>query len=721
MDKNRPVPMTGQFISEDGMIKNFVDMLLEILPAGSVTPISNTVFPTSMHSPRTASVLSNDGYEYDIIELLTAVLAMIAAGGGSGGESLLAWLPTVSADGWVSWVRSLATMPPKTVNIKGRDGTGGKSAYELAVDAGFIGDITAWFSSLIGQPGYTPQKDVDYFDGKSAYELAVAKGFAGTEEEWLESLQGSPGKSFNWRGEFQLGNMYNKDDVVKGSNGNDYIAVMDGVVLEPPSMGWDLFLLMENGKSAYELAVENGFIGTVDEWIASLQGYTPVKDVDYFDGESAYDLAVSEGFVGSLADWLESLNGAPGTSASITSATATSLPPGSEPAVTMGGTEQERTFAFGIPKGEKGDSATISTNEVETVEPDEPAAVSNTGTQHAASLHFKIPRGRDGKSVIALWHDAGYAGNELDFLKWVRAYYATGREPLTDEESYIIGQSVLGFNRSMEEWLEAVEDLKAIFSVGTYSPEIRSSFYVNPEGSDETGDGTEERPWKTIQYAVNEIAKNPGTMSIPTLNFADGLYTGAIQINSMYLQIIGNISKPENVKIKGIFNAHTLLFSGGSNIYIEGIQFEPFDINNTATYYSLIASQDTTCIVRNAIFNNNWSNLGDIRGTYGSFIEIANTKFIGGVRNSLFAINYTGRCTTLGGISYDSSISANTIANISNSGQMALVNTFVQADGTGSKITGKQFQVNNGSILSGKANLPASTIAGTSDTGGVVQ
>ena len=52
----------------------------------------------------------------------------------------------------------------------------------------------------------------------------------------------------------------------------------------------------ENGKSAYELAVDERFIGTLQEWIDSLHGtdgtngidgddgVTPVKGVDYFDG-----------------------------------------------------------------------------------------------------------------------------------------------------------------------------------------------------------------------------------------------------------------------------------------------------------------------------------------------------------------------------------------------------------------------------------------------------
>ena len=35
-------------------------------------------------------------------------------------------------------------------------------------------------------------------DGKSAYEIAVEHGFVGTEEEWLESLKGADGNSFNF-------------------------------------------------------------------------------------------------------------------------------------------------------------------------------------------------------------------------------------------------------------------------------------------------------------------------------------------------------------------------------------------------------------------------------------------------------------------------------------------------------------------------------------------
>ena len=57
------------------------------------------------------------------------------------------------------------------------------------------------------------------------------------------------------------------------------------------------------GKSAYELAVEKGYKGTLKEWLESLKGS---------NGKSAYELAVEKGYSGTIEEWLESLNGTDG-------------------------------------------------------------------------------------------------------------------------------------------------------------------------------------------------------------------------------------------------------------------------------------------------------------------------------------------------------------------------------------------------------------------------
>ena len=57
------------------------------------------------------------------------------------------------------------------------------------------------------------------------------------------------------------------------------------------------------GKSAYDIAVENGYQGTVTEWLESLKGT---------DGKSAYEVAVENGFKGTVTEWLKSLKGTNG-------------------------------------------------------------------------------------------------------------------------------------------------------------------------------------------------------------------------------------------------------------------------------------------------------------------------------------------------------------------------------------------------------------------------
>ena len=77
----------------------------------------------------------------------------------------------------------------------------------------------------------------------------------------------------------------------------------------------------QDGRSAYELAVLGGFVGTQTDWLASLVGPSGADGIDGVngqngqngqDGRSAYELAVLGGFVGTQSDWLSSLIGPAG-------------------------------------------------------------------------------------------------------------------------------------------------------------------------------------------------------------------------------------------------------------------------------------------------------------------------------------------------------------------------------------------------------------------------
>ncbi len=73
-----------------------------------------------------------------------------------------------------------------------------------------------------------------------------------------------------------------------------------------------------DGLDAYELAVAQGFNGTIDEWLPTLKGETgqPGQRGDAgADGKSAYDLAVETGFTGTMVDFFLSLQGKDGRDA----------------------------------------------------------------------------------------------------------------------------------------------------------------------------------------------------------------------------------------------------------------------------------------------------------------------------------------------------------------------------------------------------------------------
>lgn len=109
-------------------------------------------------------------------------------------------------------------------------------------------------------------------DGKSAYQIAIENGFVGTETEWLESLKGINGKD--------------GVDGLPGRDGADGLPGKDGIDGEPGADGTD-------GKSAYIIAVEHGFTGTETEWLASLKGADGKDGADGQPGKDAPEVDLS--------------------------------------------------------------------------------------------------------------------------------------------------------------------------------------------------------------------------------------------------------------------------------------------------------------------------------------------------------------------------------------------------------------------------------------------
>src|SRR5699024_4227095 len=71
-------------------------------------------------------------------------------------------------------------------------------------------------------------------------------------------------------------------------------------------------ILIVKPKTAYDIAVDNGFEGTEEEWVKSIKGEKGEKGdsgLNLTQGGSAYEYALDNGFEGTVDEWLESLKG----------------------------------------------------------------------------------------------------------------------------------------------------------------------------------------------------------------------------------------------------------------------------------------------------------------------------------------------------------------------------------------------------------------------------
>ena len=180
----------------------------------------------------------------------------------------------------------------------GKDGTNGKDGVSVAgVSINNEGELIISFSDgkatnvgkVVGTSGLNGK------DGLSAYEIAVITGAttAATEAEWLESLKGIAGAD--------------GQTPYVGTNGNWWIGTTDTGVTAGGRNGTD----GATGKSAYEIAKENGCALSEAEWLASLKG---ADGQNGSNGKSAYEIALEAGLTTAAteAEWLDSLKGATG-------------------------------------------------------------------------------------------------------------------------------------------------------------------------------------------------------------------------------------------------------------------------------------------------------------------------------------------------------------------------------------------------------------------------
>jgi len=158
------------------------------------------------------------------------------------------------------------------VAVRGPKGDAGKSAYDLAVEQGFEGDVTEWLLTLVGEKGEI---------GASVSDISKTSS-NGLVDTYTITFSNGSTETFS---------------VTNGINGIGIVSIE----LTSSAENVDTYtILLDNGTSQ-SFTVTNGVKGDKGD-----QG-----DVGA-DGKSAYDIAVENGFYGSIQDWLLSLVGEKG-------------------------------------------------------------------------------------------------------------------------------------------------------------------------------------------------------------------------------------------------------------------------------------------------------------------------------------------------------------------------------------------------------------------------
>ncbi len=211
-----------------------------------------------------------------------------------------------------------------------------------------------------------------------------------------------------------------------------------------------------DGKSAYDLAVEKGYNGTVEEWLASLVGEAGVAGENGANGQSAYEIAVKNGYTGTEIEWLASLVGAAGTNGNNGSNGKSAYELACENGFTGSLSEWLDSLV-----GKDGADGTDGTNGKSAYELACENGFNGTLTEWLASLVGKDGSeaekgedGEDGKSAYELAVENGFKG---DLQTWLASLVGSNGE--NGKSAYDIAVDN-GYKGTEKEWLATLVGAK---------------------------------------------------------------------------------------------------------------------------------------------------------------------------------------------------------------------------------------------------------------------
>ena len=195
---------------------------------------------------------------------------------------------------WMATSRTVNTYGGISVGKDGKDGKDGASAYNLAAESGFVGSEEDFVAVLLS---FAQNNTGD------AYTLFVQNGYTGTKEDFdtiINSLNGKDGvdgqDGLNGRDGIDGIDGIDGKDGLNGTNGRDGIDGIDGKDGVDGKYGIDGI----NGKDG-----KNGTNGTNGR--NGVNGQNGADGADGTDGKSAYEIFVSQGFIGTETDFINTL------------------------------------------------------------------------------------------------------------------------------------------------------------------------------------------------------------------------------------------------------------------------------------------------------------------------------------------------------------------------------------------------------------------------------
>jgi hypothetical protein len=203
-----------------------------------------------------------------------------------------------ATDGVPSWHMPTLWIPDFRKNIVICDDLFNiKVVQVMGVDDTDPGAVIPYTAGIVGPTGVTGS------DGESAYQIAVDNGFVGTEAEWLASLM-----SFvDFSSETPSGAVDSSNTVftLATAPAGGVLVFLDGVLQVE---GTDYTI--SGGTITFATAPATGSVVTA---VVSVIATGPAGP----DGASAYDVAVANGFVGTEVEWLATLIGPSGATGEL--------------------------------------------------------------------------------------------------------------------------------------------------------------------------------------------------------------------------------------------------------------------------------------------------------------------------------------------------------------------------------------------------------------------